>query len=232
MSGTSLGIVKFHTIEMRRPVIIFWIIFTLAHILGFVVAFSFEKTNIIFWSGVPVYISASFMGFQTIKSSFPNLIQWGATRKVYFLFTSIFFIFFSLVLALTSNILLTIFNQVGTWYSLTGIHFYHLIQFGSIADNFSTRIFFDFSICLVLISISFLVSAVLFRYGLAIGGMLIIPLLVLTFIPGIVTFLLNFVQNIFGTAGFLYFSYIVLASLLLLFLSWLIMRRSFIVPSS
>lgn len=231
MRGIHLGILMFHTIDSRRPLSIFWIIFTVTHILGLLVAFTFEKSNIIYGSSFVIYIFASIWGFQLLKSSFPHLIQWGATRKDYFLYTSLFLILLSLFMSLLNNILLMTFDLVIKTYSLTGINFYHLAQFGAITDNFTTRVFIDFSISLLLISMALLLSSLLFRFGLAVSGGLVVPLIVLTFIPGVLPSMSTFIQNFLSVNGPLYFSYAVIGSLLIFLVSWAVLRRSFIIPS-
>ena len=231
MRDMSLGILKFHTIDSRRPLSIFWIIFTITHILGLFVAFIFENTSIIYGSSFAIYIFVSIWGFQLLKSSFPHLIQWGATRKSYFLYTSLFLILLSLFMSLLNNILLLAFDLVIKWYSLTGINFFHIAQFGAITDNFANRVLIDFSISLLLISIALFLSSVFFRYGLAAGGALIVPLIVLTFIPEVVPSISTFMQKFLSTNGHLYFSYPMISSLLIFLVSWAVMRRSFIIPS-
>lgn len=231
MRDMPLGILRFHAIDSRRPLSIFWIIFTVTHILGFFVAFAFENTNIVYGSSLVVYIFVSIWGFQLMKSSFPHLIQWGATRKDYFLYTSLFLILLSLFMSLLNNILLFTFDLVIKWYSLTGVNFYHLAQFGAITDNFTTRIFIDFSISLLLISMGLLFSSLLFRFGLAVSGGLVVPLIVLTFIPGVLSSMSTFMQNFLSVNGTLYFSYTVIGSLLIILVTWAVMRRSFIIPS-
>ncbi|MCZ2259632.1 hypothetical protein [Sporosarcina sp. G11-34] len=231
MRDIHLGILKFHAIDSRRPLSIFWIIFTVTHILGLLVAFTFEKSNIIYGSSFVIYIFVSIWGFQLLKSSFPHLIQWGATRKGYFLYTSLYLILISLFMSLLNNILLLTFDAVIKTYSLTGINFYHLAQFGTITDNFATRIFIDFSISLLLISVALLLSSILFRFGLAVSGGLVVPIIVLTFIPGVVSSMSSFTQNYLSINGPLYFSYTVIGSLLIFLICWAVMRRSFIIPS-
>ena len=231
MSDIPLGILKFHTIDSRRSLSVFWIIFAITHILGLFVAFTFENTSIIYGSSFAIYIYVSIWGFQLLKTSFPHLIQWGATRKSYFIYTSIFLILLSLFMSLLNNILLLTFDLVIKWYSLTGINLFHLAEFGAITDNFVSRVFIDFSISLLLISMSLFLSTVFFRYGLAAGGALVVPLIVLTFIPEVVPFMLTFIQKFSSANGHLYFTYTMISSLLIFLVSWIVMRRSFIIPS-
>ena len=231
MKEMSLGIFKFHAIDSRRTLSIFWTIFIVTHILGFFVAFTFENTGIVYGSSFAIYIFVSIWGFQLLKSSFPHLIQWGATRKDYFLYTSLFLILSSLFMSLLNNILLLTFDLLIKWYSLTGINFYHLAQFGTITDNFASRLFIDFSISLLLISTALFLSTVFFRFGLAVGGALVVPLIVLSFIPGVIPYISTFMQNFLSVNGPLYFSYTVISSLLIFLISWAVMRRSFIIPS-
>lgn len=231
MKDVSLGILKFYTIDSRRTLTIFWSIFIVTHILGIIVAFAFEKTDIIFASSFVIYVFVSIWGFQLLKSSFPHLIQWGVTRKTYFLYTSLFLLFLSLFMSLLNNLILIAFNSFINSYSLTGIKFYHLAQFGAITDNFINRVFIDFGLSLLLVSIALFLSTVLFRFGLAGVGILMVPLVILTFIPGNLSFMSTYMQNFMSVNSNQYFSYTIIVSLFIFLISWAVMRRSFIIPS-
>ncbi|WP_144509319.1 hypothetical protein [Bacillus sp. FJAT-22090] len=231
MNGIYVGILKFLVIDIRKPFFIFWSIYIATIILGIIIGFSFEDANIFYLNSIPIYIFVAIIGYQSLRSSFPNLIQWGATRKIYFLVTSIFFVLFSFLMSVVNNIFLELFVRIVKWLALTSIHFSSFGQFTDITDTFISRTYIDFSICLAITSIALFVSTILFRCGLVISSFFIMPIVVVTFIPSTSRFIVTFIQNFFGVEGILYFFYLLLFSLLLFLFSWMVMRRAFIIPT-
>lgn len=226
MTKPSFGILKFHMIDTRQAYIIFWSIMVLTLTAGLFIGFQFENAKLFYATSFAIYIYAGFAGFLTLKQSFPHMISLGLTRKNFFFNIMIAFILVSALMSLTHNVLFSLLNLVKKSLAIESVMLFHTTMIGNIIDTWVMRFFIDFSVSFLLMTFFFFVASLHFRYGLTIVSLFGAILLTFLLVLGTTDYLMEFILLLTGSEALLYYGLLIALSLILSFLSWLVMKRS------
>jgi len=88
------GVLYYYLTNVRHAFLIFWLVIVAIFILSIVLdaLVGGDDMTIHFNLSFPIYIFAAALGFIVVKSTLPYLIKMGATRKIIYIGTVIFFI--------------------------------------------------------------------------------------------------------------------------------------------
>lgn len=230
------GALYYLSVDARYYYFYFWTILLSVLLLSVLVDLIFTETYVNFTMSVPLYVFSAIVGQLFVKRSVPYLIKMGSTRKNVFLSFGIHFFILAIVNALLANTIQTIISFV---YRLTGRditgsitisdetnHFTitHIAEF--IQDTWMTRVIIDTSLMFFMLSASFLLGLIFYRYGL-VGGISFIGaalfLLVIGFSKG---WVLELVFNIIQNFSISFFYQLLGIGLFIYLLSFLLLRKA------
>lgn len=161
-----------------RTVLTFWVIY-LGFVLLFMLLTIFTGGEIEFLgvNSMPVFIFMGIYGFLFLKESFPRVIRLGVTRKSYVFSALLFSVLLSIVMTILSNLSLVSINLISETLQIDGFVFAGMAQSleldNIIISTISLLVYEGLLYLLIFLSFT-LVAAVLFRFGLKLGGLLLI----------------------------------------------------------
>ncbi len=229
------GVLYYYLTNVRHAFLIFWLVIVAIFILSIVLdaLVGGENMTIHFNLSFPIYIFAAALGFIVVKSTLPYLIKMGATRKIIYIGTVIFFIVFSSINALLANALNWLLrkltkSEIGGGFIYTNgeqtTTFNHIADFLE-RDNFLYQIIVDLSLSFFFITVFFIIGLMFYRFGL-LGGFLFVGVIAFTFIYGMADgWLAEFFIDIFSDFTIAFFYQLALVGFGVYLLSFFLLRR-------
>lgn len=229
------GVLYYYLTNVRHAFLIFWLVIVAIFILSIVLdaLVGGDDMTIHFNLSFPIYIFAAALGFIVVKSTLPYLIKMGATRKIIYIGTVIFFIVFSSINALLANALNWLLrkltkSEIGGGFIYTNgeqtTTFNHIADFLE-RDNFLYQIIVDLSLSFFFITVFFIIGLMFYRFGL-LGGFLFVGVIAFTFIYGMADgWLAEFFIDIFSDFTIAFFYQLALVGLGVYLLSFFLLRR-------
>lgn len=229
------GVLYYYMTNVRHAFLIFWLVIVAIFILSIVLdaLVGGENMTIHFNLSFPIYIFAAALGFIVVKSTLPYLIKMGATRKIIYIGTVIFFIVFSSINALLANALNWLLrkltkSEIGGGFIYTNgeqtTTFNHIADFLE-RDNFLYQIIVDLSLSFFFITVFFIIGLMFYRFGL-LGGFLFVGVIAFTFIYGMADgWLAEFFIDIFSDFTIAFFYQLALVGFGVYLLSFFLLRR-------
>lgn len=229
------GVLYYYLTNVRHAFLIFWLVIVAIFILSIVLdaLVGGENMTIHFNLSFPIYIFAAALGFIVVKSTLPYLIKMGATRKIIYIGTVIFFIVFSSINALLANALNWLLRKLtkseigGGFIYMNGEQtttFNHIADFLE-RDNFLYQIIVDLSLSFFFITVFFIIGLMFYRFGL-LGGFLFVGVIAFTFIYGMADgWLAEFFIDIFSDFTIAFFYQLALVGFGVYLLSFFLLRR-------
>ncbi|NLI68411.1 MAG: hypothetical protein GX374_07185 [Bacilli bacterium] len=229
------GVLYYYLTNVRHAFLIFWLVIVAIFILSIVLdaLVGGENMTIHFNLSFPIYIFAAALGFIVVKSTLPYLIKMGATRKIIYIGTVIFFIVFSSINALLANDLNWLLrkltkSEIGGGFIYTNgeqtTTFNHIADFLE-RDNFLYQIIVDLSLSFFFITVFFIIGLMFYRFGL-LGGFLFVGVIAFTFIYGMADgWLAEFFIDIFSDFTIAFFYQLALVGFGVYLLSFFLLRR-------
>lgn len=229
------GVLYYYMTNVRHAFLIFWLVIVAIFILSIVLdaLVGGDDMTIHFNLSFPIYIFAAALGFIVVKSTLPYLIKMGATRKIIYIGTVIFFIVFSSINALLANALNWLLrkltkSEIGGGFIYTNgeqtTTFNHIADFLE-RDNFLYQIIVDLSLSFFFITVFFIIGLMFYRFGL-LGGFLFVGVIAFTFIYGMADgWLAEFFIDIFSDFTIAFFYQLALVGFGVYLLSFFLLRR-------
>lgn len=229
------GVLYYYLTNVRHAFLIFWLVIVAIFILSIVLdaLVGGDDMTIHFNLSFPIYIFAAALGFIVVKSTLPYLIKMGATRKIIYIGTVIFFIVFSFINALLANALNWLLrkltkSEIGGGFIYTNgeqtTTFNHIADFLE-RDNFLYQIIVDLSLSFFFITVFFIIGLMFYRFGL-LGGFLFVGVIAFTFIYGMADgWLAEFFIDIFSDFTIAFFYQLALVGFGVYLLSFFLLRR-------
>ncbi len=229
------GVLYYYLTNVRHAFLIFWLVIVAIFILSIVLdaLVGGDDMTIHFNLSFPIYIFAAALGFIVVKSTLPYLIKMGATRKIIYIGTVIFFIVFSSINALLANALNWLLrkltkSEIGGGFIYTNgeqtTTFNHIADFLE-RDNFLYQIIVDLSLSFFFITVFFIIGLMFYRFGL-LGGFLFVGVIAFTFIYGMADgWLAEFFIDIFSDFTIAFFYQLALVGFGVYLLSFFLLRR-------
>lgn len=229
------GVLYYYLTNVRHTFLIFWLVIVAIFILSIVLdaLVGGDDMTIHFNLSFPIYIFAAALGFIVVKSTLPYLIKMGATRKIIYIGTVIFFIVFSSINALLANALNWLLrkltkSEIGGGFIYTNgeqtTTFNHIADFLE-RDNFLYQIIVDLSLSFFFITVFFIIGLMFYRFGL-LGGFLFVGVIAFTFIYGMADgWLAEFFIDIFSDFTIAFFYQLALVGFGVYLLSFFLLRR-------
>lgn len=229
------GVLYYYLTNVRHAFLIFWLVIVAIFILSIVLdaLVGGDDMTIHFNLSFPIYIFAAALGFIVVKSTLPYLIKMGATRKIIYIGTVIFFIGFSSINALLANALNWLLrkltkSEIGGGFIYTNgeqtTTFNHIADFLE-RDNFLYQIIVDLSLSFFFITVFFIIGLMFYRFGL-LGGFLFVGVIAFTFIYGMADgWLAEFFIDIFSDFTIAFFYQLALVGFGVYLLSFFLLRR-------
>ena len=229
------GVLYYYLTNVRHAFLIFWLVIVAIFILSIVLdaLVGGDDMTIHFNLSFPIYIFAAALGFIVVKSTLPYLIKMGATRKIIYIGTVIFFIVFSSINALLANAFNWLLrkltkSEIGGGFIYTNgeqtTTFNHIADFLE-RDNFLYQIIVDLSLSFFFITVFFIIGLMFYRFGL-LGGFLFVGVIAFTFIYGMADgWLAEFFIDIFSDFTIAFFYQLALVGFGVYLLSFFLLRR-------
>lgn len=229
------GILYYLATDIRYAFTIFWMIIGSFLLLSLMINLIIGNENSVvhFTFSFPIYIFSAAAGFITVKNTIPYLVKMGATRKVIYISTVIFFIGLALVNSLIANGLDFLIKQILKSDVSSGIFLIEgekTIQFNHIADilggnNYLYQIIVDTSISFFFLTVLFIIGLVFYRFGL-IGGFSFVGIVIFSIIFGLANgWIIDFLLHISTDFSIVFFYQLAFVGFVIYLFSYLLLRR-------
>ncbi len=167
-----------------KTIAIFWSIY-----LGFVfalmlltIAFQAE-ISFMGVSTLPSFIFTMIYGLIFFKETFPQAIKFGVNRQSYFISIWFYFIFFTIVMTIIGQVLLSVVNLITNIFSIDNFKFVGF-NYQTVTNTMDANlILYEGLLYIFIFLLTMLIGAVYFRYGMKIGTVIVItiPLMLIVF---------------------------------------------------
>ncbi|SER48404.1 hypothetical protein SAMN04487944_10534 [Gracilibacillus ureilyticus] len=212
-------------------ILIFWGIYTGFIALMFIMAFSFQSSDIEFigFNTIPSMIFTTVFALLLFKETFPSIIKYGTTRLSYIFSMLVYVILYAVVMTVISNLLIVLIHRFGKVLNITNFQFYGLdTSFQSSVGKLDTMIY-EGMLYILLFLVGFIISSLFFRFGYKVSAIFILVIAMPLFIRSYaedLTDLLSYL--IITTDQYTAFAFLLPFSILAVGI-WLITRNASIV---
>lgn len=236
MANQLKGTLYYLYTNVKFTLFIFWTIIAGVLALTLVSSYLMSEGTISFQLSLSVYVFCTIIGGWTVKNAIPYTVKLGSTRKNLYVSLGIYFLGFSLFNSIIANLInkiIDIFfgmNRIAGTVEITGssneksFTFFHFAQFLA-EDSWITYVFVDTAICYFLLSASFIVGLIFYKYGL-IGGFAFLGIGMFTMIFGVAKgWLLKFILHVFTDFSIVFFYQLFVVGILVYLISFVFLRR-------
>ncbi|MGP1910318.1 hypothetical protein ACTSEZ_19335 [Metabacillus sp. JX24] len=218
------GILLFEVLDIRNSLVIFWSILVASMALSFGIQFS-TGGNLTVSSGMAVYIFSSIAGFLTVKETYPTSIKMGATRRNYYVTTSLFLLMLALFMAASHTVMIIVLEAL-EGFGPGEFKLYYLSMVLESDLPYLTNFYVDTAVCFFLQAMFFILGSIFYRFGL-LGGYAAIGLAaVLLFIPSVRDEFIAAVFKLLGEQALAYYGGLMGIGALLLVLGWFVLIKA------
>ncbi|BAB07213.1 hypothetical protein P4631_17105 [Halalkalibacterium halodurans] len=220
----SLTQLRLQIYDTGRSFLIFWSILFGFIVLSFALSLFLTETNIIFYVSFPSYIFVTITGFLMVKQDFAFLVHMGKSRTHFTYVAFAFFVILAIVMSFINAMVHVITHFIINQFALTiTIDTFAILLLSQ--SNFLTSIWVDATIMLTLLTVSFFVASISYRFG-RVGTYLFCALVLLLLIfPPVRDVLHPFFLG-FSEKGASHFSWLLLLSVFFTSLSVVTLRKS------
>ncbi|MGD6796376.1 hypothetical protein [Metabacillus indicus] len=218
------GILLFEVLDIRNSLTIFWSILIACMALSYGIQLS-TGGNLTVSSGMAVYIFSSIAGFLTVKETYPFSIKMGATRRNYYVTTSLFLLMLALFMAASHTVLIMVLEAMEA-FGPGELKLFYLSMILESEFPYLTNFYVDTAICFFLQAMFFVLGSIFYRFGL-LGGYAAIGLAaVLLFIPAVRDEFIAVIFKFGGEQALAYHGGLMGVGALLLVLGWFILIKA------
>lgn len=220
------GLLYFYVTDLKFSLKVFWSILLAIAVISLVISYFIRDIENGFFhlslTG-PIYVYCAIVGFLMVKDSIPFSIKMGATRKNILMSLAIFFLGLSLFMSILASSLQVIINYITQLLDMPHFNFLHI---ANIFDgSWMTRMIIDTSITFFALSLLFVIGLIFYRSGV-VGGGITLGIVFLVALTGFAQgWLGDFFINIFTNFSITFFYQLFLFGVILLGISWLMVRR-------
>jgi hypothetical protein len=226
MNKQIKGLLYFYITDIRHSLMIFWSILLLVLIVSLAFAYyllGIEDGAFAFGFPIAIYFYCIILGFKTVKESIPFAIKIGATRKNIFVSLGILFLGLALAKAIVANTIQEIVLLFTKGIGLDNFQFLHPAML--LEDNWFNRVLIDTSFMFVFLSFMFIMGLLVYKYGLA-GGGIVAGILAIAFLLGIAKgWIIDFIVHLSKQLDIVFFLQLLGVGLLLYLFSFVFVRR-------
>lgn len=219
------GILLFEVLDIRNSLTIFWTILISCMALSFGIQFT-TGGNMTVSSSAAVYIFSAIAGFMTVKETYPFSIKRGATRKNYYVATSLFLLMLAMFMAAAHTLLIMVIEGMGSMMVNGNFKIYYMAKFLGHENLYLVNFFIDGALSFFLLSGFFLLGSLFYRFGL-LGGYAAIGLgAVLLFIPAVRNEFIKTGFEFLGDQALQHFGYLIGIGAVFLAIGWFVLIKA------
>lgn len=221
------GLLYFYMVDLKFSAIVFWSVLLLILLLSMGAAFlllNVEGGKFAFGFPFGTYVNAGIIGFLMVRDYMPYNIKLGAIRKNIYLANGVFFLGYSLFVAVISSTLqsiATLFIEKSDLHTMMILHPAMLLA----EDTWFNRIVIDTAVMFMILSLLFLIGLLFYRGGLFVGASALGVLVVFILFGFAQGFLTEYFANLYQNIDLAYFLQVFAVGLVLYGVSYFLVRN-------
>lgn len=226
------AVLYYEWIGTMKALRIFGIVLLSVVLLSFIMAMTMQDGNVYMGgTSIAIYAFLTVSGFINVKDSMPYCIRRGSSRKGFITAIFISFLSVSLIMSIFHTVLIELSMAAGQWLNLNNVFFFRFADLITPSPSILTSIAVDFFVSFFCLASSFFAGTIFIRFGKK-AGFTLFGLLFLAFItPTIQEKVGTFLFGTSNQAHLSHFAVFFAAGIVLLMISWPIVRRISISPS-